>query len=244
MSASHRGVGEYHTGEGHLLLAPTRWRRDGGTVGVIYLHGATQTELQMIDGTLVGIRTICFAIAAAGWPVLGIYAAGDTWGNDTAKARILEGITFLQGLGARPGPVALLGASMGGCNAVSFTGTNPSAVCCAVGLVPVSDLEDMRANNRGGLAGSVDAAYGGAYNNATHGLDHNPTVLAANGDLDTVPYACWYGATDDIVIPSTVTGAVANMALGTATSVVGDHNTSLANIPPADVVSFLREHAR
>lgn len=244
--ATFSGSGRYYSGEGDLLMVPKTWHGDGTVVGCIYLHGATQTQSQMVDNVnYPGLGSILRAVAAEGWPILGIYAGGDTWGNDTGIARVTSGITYLQGtIGAKTGKVVLIGGSMGGGLAQTYAGTFPGSVAAVVGLVPVSDLQDFVTNNRGGLAASVNAAYSGAYSNGTYGAAHNPTVMAANGSMGTVPYKAWYGASDTIVLPATVTTCVSSWgATASAVSVAGDHNTALNSVTPADVVAFIKANA-
>lgn len=241
---SVRGTGYYYTAEGHLALLPKTWKGDGTVRGIIYCHGAIQTEAQMIDATnYPGLVSIMRAIADAGFPVLGIYAGGDQWGNATGKARVTDGVTYLQGtLGAKAGKVALIGGSMGGLTILNWAKDNLASVACAVGIVPVSDVSDMVTNNRGSLAASINTAYS-TWNEATMGATYNPHTYAASG-LAGLRYKCWYGASDTIVIPSTVTDVVSAIgATATGVSVAGDHTTALNNIPPADVVSFLNTYA-
>lgn len=242
--ATFRDIGVYYTAEGSLLMLPKRWLADGTVRGVLFMHGATGNETQMVDNTnFPGLRSILAAVAMAGYPVLGVYAGGDTWGNATAQARMDDAKTYLQGtVGAKSGTVAIIGGSMGGLAAQNWAKANPASTACIVGLVPVSDLNDIKTANRGGLAASVNAAYGGTYVEATHGATYNPHTYAATG-LAGIPYKAWYGASDAIVIPSTVTDVcTAAGASATAVSVVGGHDTALDNIPTADVVSFIGAH--
>lgn len=241
---SVRGSGDYYTGEGHMVLLPKRWLGDGTVRGILYLHGATQNETQMIDATnYSALTTMLRTIADAGWPILGIYAGGDKWGNSTGKARVTDGVTYLQGtIGAKAGKVALIGGSMGGLTILNWAKDNLSSVACAVGLVPVSDVSDMVTNNRGSLAASINSAYS-TWNEATMGATYNPHTYASTG-LTGLRYKAWYGASDTVVISSTVTDVVTAIgATASGVSVTGDHNSAVGNIPVTDVVSFLQTYA-
>lgn len=235
--ATFRDIGAYYTAEGSLAMLPKLWAGDGTVVGVLVMHGATQTEMQMIDSTnYESLRAILAAVVVSGHPVLGIYAGGDTWGNATAQARMTDGVTYLQGtLGAKAGKVILIGGSMGGLACQNWAKANPNLVQCMVGMVPVSDVSDIVTYNRGGLAASVNTAYS-TWNEGTMGATYNPHTYAATG-LTGIPYKAWYALSDSIVMPSTVTD-VCTAAGATAVSVAGGHTVD--NIPPADVVSFIK----
>lgn len=242
--SSTRGIGDYYTAEGHLAILPKFYKRDGTVPGIIYLHGATQNETQMIDNTnAAGLVALLATIGSAGWPILGVYAGGDQWGNATGQARIDDAKTYLQGaLGAKAGGVALIGASMGGLSILNWAKNHLSSVLCAVGLVPVSDVSDMVTNNRQSLAGSINTAYG-TWNEGTMGASYNPHTYAASG-LAGLRYKAWYGASDTTVIPATVTDVVASIgATATGVSVAGDHNSTIGLIPTADVITFLKAYA-
>lgn len=233
------GTGVVTSGESHLALTPPTWAADGSKMGIIYMHGATQTEAQMVDGANYGpLKITLRALAVAGYPIIGVYAAGDAWGNATAKSRIDDAKTYLQGtMGAKAGKIGIIGGSMGGLTALNWAKSNLSSVACAVGLVPVSDVTDMHTNNRGGLTASINTAYS-TWSEATYGATYNPHTYAA-GSLTGLRYKAWYGLTDTTVIPATVTDVVTAIgATASSQSLAGDHNTALNTIVPADVVAF------
>lgn len=227
-------------GQDPIILKPTGFAGDGTKMGVICLHGATGTARQMVDGVNFGsLKAILNAVAAAGYPVLGV-TTGDTWGNDSAMTKIDAAKTYLQGtVGAKAGAIGLIGGSMGGANMLNWAKRNLASTACAVGLVPVSDITDMHTNNRGGLTTNINAAYG-TWSEATYGAARNPVTFAAAGDLAGLDYLAYGGASDTVVIASTV-AAVCTSIGGTATytEVAGDHNSSLANMTPATIVAFL-----
>lgn len=233
------GTGAYATGESHMACVPSAWKADGSKMGILYLHGATYTETQIMNGvSFPALKAIISALVVAGYPVLGIYAGGDAWGNSTAKARISDGKTYLQGtLGAKAGKIGLLGGSMGGLATLNWAKDNLSSVACAAGLVPVSDVSDIHTNNRGSLAASINTAYS-TWNEGTYGATYNPHTYAATG-LAGLRWKAWYGATDTIVIPATVTDVVTAIgATASGVSVAGDHTTAIASIAPAGVVAY------
>lgn len=209
----------------------------GSKMGVIFCHGATSNETQPWASWPFTIGNIINSVVQAGFPVLSIHGGGDTWGNATFKTRMSEAVAAFPGLGAKAADVAIIGASMGGL-ALNWVKDNLASTACFVGLTPVTDVSDIHTNNRGSLAGSINTAYS-TWSEATYGATYNPKTYAA-ASLAGLNYKAWYGASDAIVITTTVTGIVTAIGgTASAVSVTGDHTTALGNIPAADVVAFL-----
>jgi pimeloyl-ACP methyl ester carboxylesterase len=207
---------------------------------VVALHGASGTEEQFLGSWPASLRDIVTAIVAAGYPMICPYAAGNSWGNLTAMDRITEAVAVARtGLGATTAPVVLFGGSMGGANALNWAKRNLADTACVVGAVPVSDISDIHTNNRSGLAGQINTAHS-TWTEETRGADHNPATFAATA-LAGLPYQAWGATSDTTCLPATVE-AVATAISGTYTEVAGDHTSSMANVVPATVVSFIEEH--
>lgn len=244
---SSYGLDAYHAGEAHVAVIPKGYRYDGTVRGVLFCHSRGGDATQGFLPT-ASTYAVIQAVARAGFPVLTTDLGGtDTWGNDTAIARLTEAKTYLQGAAwnAKAGTVLLLGQSMGALAMLNWARQNLASVAAAVGLVPVSDLNDVYANNRGGFAAGIDTAYGGSYVDSTQKALHNPAYFATLGDLAGLNYQAHYGSSDTIVIPSTVTGLVSAIG-GTASAVnVGayDHSTTLDHINTATLTAFLAAHA-
>lgn len=230
------------SGENWLSIVPSTWAGDGTKMGVLYMHGAQSNEVQPLASWPFTLGSIILAVVKAGYPVLCPFAGGDTWGNATAQTRMDEARTYLQGtMGAKAGAIGLIGGSMGGLAVQNWAKNNLSSVACAVGLTPVSNVSDIHTNNRSGLAGSINTAYS-TWSEATYGASFNPATYASTG-LAGLKYKAWYGASDSIVINTTVTAVVSAIGgTASAVSVTGDHTTALGNIPPADVVAFINAH--
>lgn len=254
-----RGVGGSITADGYtmsdlvstaggterwLSVVPAGWQADGSKTGFILMHGAGSDETTPFWDIFAGFRDIILAVVKAGYPVLSIYAGGNLWGNTTCQTRITEAVTYLQGtMGAKAGGVGFIGGSMGGGSALTWASNNLADVACVVGIQPVSDITDIVTNDRGSILDTqINAAYGGAWSEATYGAQFNPATLADNGDLDGLVYRAYYGASDTIVIPSTVTDLVTAIgSTASAVSVVGGHDdTMIGNIYPQDVVDWIR----
>lgn len=209
--------------------------------GVLYFHGASNDETQIGESvSYSGVYETCAGLAEAGYPVLSFYCNGDHWGNEAGWTRVDQAITYLRStLGATSDPVAIIGASMGGC-ALSWIadGSNLSDVACFAGMVPVSDIQDVLDETN--LDSSINAAYGGSYDDETDGPAHNPTQLAANGDLDGLVYKAWYGASDAVCRPITITTLAAALSpAGSTVEVTGHHNSAIANLDPQEVIDFI-----
>jgi hypothetical protein len=228
--------------DGFLWVTP-RTGPGGDKPPIIVLHGATQTPAQFVDlGTYPNLTQLAFALAAAGYPLIAPLMGGNTWGNDAALGFITEARAYAIAQGAKTGRSVVLGGSMGGGAAYAWARANPTLVACLVQLEPVSDLNDFVVNNRGGLAASVNAAYGGAYNNGTHGPTHNPESFKAS--LAGVPTQVWYATDDTIVLPATVTSVTTAIG-GSADlhTLTGGHtDTALGGVNAATVLSFIAAH--
>lgn len=231
------------SGEYWMSVVPSSWRADGSKMGILYMHGATSNETQPLSAWPFSLGNIITAVVAAGYPVLCPFGGGDTWGNTLGQARMDEARTYLQGtLGAKPGKIGLIGGSMGGLSILNWARNHLTDVAVAVGITPVSDVTDIHTNNRSGLASSINGAYPAVWSEATYGASFNPHTYASS--LTGLNYKAWYGASDTIVITTTVTDVVSSIGgTASAVSVTGDHTSALANIPPSDVVSFINAHA-
>jgi alpha-beta hydrolase superfamily lysophospholipase len=181
------------------------------------------------------------------YPTLSCTFAGQqSWGNDTSIATVTDAVNYLQStFGAASGKVLLVGQSMGHAVLANWARANRALVGGLVGIVPVSDLNDMVTNNRGGTAANINAAYGGTYSDTTHGPTHNPTKYAA-ADLASLPWLGFYASDDTTVVPSTVTGL--RSLIGTSATAVnigtgGHTDTVVANLNVSQLLAFLAANA-
>lgn len=244
------GVGRYQASEADVLLLNSRWRGDGTIRGVIFCHGVnSDATAAWTPATNPNLMDLMAQIAEAGYPVLSVDAGGAaTWGNDTAIARVGTARTYLQGaaVGAKAGKVLLIGVSMGALNCFAYAGANAVNVAALVGFIPVSDLTDMRANNRGGYQASIDTAYGGTYSEGSFGATHNPQTMAAAGKFAAVPTRLFYASDDTTVVPATVTTLASTIGAGaTATNVgaVGHTDAAVGGASVSSILTFLAANA-
>lgn len=237
MLTSSFGMGAVSTGEQYLAMRP-KLATAAPKVGILYCHASNgqAAEAQYFGG----VHTIVAALVSAGHPVLACELGGaTTWGNDTSLARVTTARSYLQAsMGARPGKVALLGLSMGGLTALAWAGANSALTAGVVGLIPVVNIADIHTSNRGGATATINAAYGGAYSDATLGATHNPQRMAAAGKYAGIPIRTYYGDSDAICVPATQT-AFASSSGAITTRLTGGHASStIEQIDPAEIVTF------
>lgn len=255
---SRSGIGKYRANEQHVEILPPNWQGTGTVCGIIALHGAggdytAPWQRPFRRGYYDWVR----ALALAGFPVLSIdagrpdVATGTTsgpqaWLNDNAQAAVSDAVTYLQStVGASEGKVGLIGPSMGGGTALAWAGNNPTLAAFVIANSPVADLEDMASNDRGGVAANLNAAYGGTYDEGTHGATHNPLTIATAGGLDDVPVLLNYGTADTITVPATVEAlatAIGSNATAYSHDTAHDEPTARA-LAPSVVVDFALTHA-
>lgn len=234
------GSGRVHASESDLWCTPHNFSA-GEKMGLLYCHGGGATALEATAYSSPGIAAIVRALASR-YIVLSTDLGGTrTYGNDTVIARVGTARTYLQStLGAKAGPVHMIGASMGAQSAFVYARANPSHVASIVGLVPLIDLTDIHANNRLNTTADINTAYGGSYSEATYGATHNPATFASQLSM---PIHLWYANDDEAVIAQTVLDFQADAPDCEITDVgaLGHTPAAISAVPPADVLDFFRE---
>ncbi len=168
---------------------------------VIYLHGALGgPSLTVVN---VHERPLLRALAKKSLVACSLWGGSTTFGNSTAISRVVSGIASLRtSLNVDLGPTILVGGSMGAGTALAVALSIPGEIACVAGIIPALDLADLRDNNRLGLASSIDAAYGGAYDDEIHGPAHSPVRFAQELPED-LPVRLWTSSNDTATVPST-----------------------------------------
>ncbi|OWB26875.1 alpha/beta hydrolase family protein [Xanthomonas oryzae] len=192
-------VGKVRAGENDLLLTQEQvlpFRR-----AVIYVHGA--------EGSVAG--GLAWTGLPGRWPTLNAVArrstilssdlgGNATWGNDTVISAITVAWNYLKALpGVSTDRVSFLCQSMGATGTIAWAAANPTLVDRIAMMIPVINLLDVR--NNSSYQPAIDAAYGGAYSQSTHGAAHDPLTIATAGKLSGIPIQLWYGATDALCKP-------------------------------------------
>lgn len=211
--------------------------------GIMYIHGAggTASSFNEAYGRQGEMSTRLVNEGFLG--VSGDNGGPQTWGNPTSIMRLESNRIALNGMG----PInkyGLIGGSMGGQNAINFAAQaniKPSAIVC---IIPVMNVEDIRANNRDGYAPLINAAYGGTYSEATMGQFHNPYTMRSMTKLMGIPTLIFYGAADTLCLPAFATGYCdADPTFRTAVSMpYGHQEEAYAAVDQDMVVDFFNEH--
>lgn len=236
---SFYGVDSVTVDEKFLAIRP-KYATDPQPLGILYCHSANGFAHEPLY--FGGVLEIIGELAGRGHPILSCELGGLTpWGNATAQARVSEAYRYLTTrMGARPGKVGMIGLSMGGVTSLGWAGNNPEKVAGVVGLIPALDMTDIVAKGSGGLQGSIHAAYGGAYSEASYGAVHNPQTLAVAGKYAGMPIRTYYGDSDPACLPATqVAFAAASGAI--ATKLTGGHDsTTLGQVNRIQVADFFK----
>lgn len=132
---------------------------------------------------------------------------GQTWGSDAVVDRIDAAIDYLVTERGVVEPVTLVGASMGGCSVLNHVVRHPERVSCVALLIPLTDLNNARANPwLTGRWPEMDALYPDGVSGDWDG--HNPIDFVDDIDPD-LPMKIWYSSDDGLVPPATVEAFVA-----------------------------------
>jgi acetyl esterase/lipase len=239
------GLGRCSPGEADVVLLPKAFRGDGTVPGVIYCHGAGSDALSASDPVGHAGEWNLVRSLAERYPVVVADLGGPlTFANPTAMARIEDARRYLQGTwGARPGPVIMVGTSMGGLCSLNYAAAHRDRVAGVVGILPLSDLTELYTGHGGAFTPSVAAAWGVSATPPLSTLPVGADPTRKPAPLRGLRYQAWYAGSDTIVLPSTVTRLVSLMgAPATATNLGASHGhdeAAIGAVPVGQVLSFL-----
>lgn len=217
--------------------------RAAGRKLVVLCHGYLGTSRVFADDPpSPNAAALTHALAAAGGFTMAAVDFGNSFGNATASGRVDSVRSWAAtNLGTDATSVLLLGISMGNWTAWAYQRDYAGKVAGIVGIMPGSDLDDLRDNNRSGAAADVSAAWGVAAPPTPLPAGANPV---GNGGLSAVPYLALY-STADAVVPSSTVTALASQVSGTATviSTSAAHGDGLlSSVPVGTVADWLSAH--
>lgn len=203
---SSTGSGRYVANEWDVTLG-TNQAWIGGGLPLIWAHNASYTALTAYSDA--DQRNVLQALAQT-FTVCAADLGGDQCGSDTGITRVGQVKTHL---GTAPwsctAKPVIVGFSAGALNGLAYIRANPTLVAGFVGVLPALDLNDLHANNRGGFSTAiVNAAYGGSYDDATHGPTHSPVQFAASLPAD-LPITLLTSSDDPVCVPATADAFVA-----------------------------------
>lgn len=249
-------------GEATMTILPRGWRGDGTRAGLVYCHGYTADLIPELEArnpaVAPGMYRLLSAIAdELGVPIVSLAmgspggtgnppatpGATNPWGNPTAVARIASGRTYLQGIGARAGKIALLGQSMGHVAAMNYAAANLANVACVLSSMGVADLDHI--HSQSAYLASINTAYGGSWSQAANGATSNPLTQAQAGKYAGLPWRGYVGSADTVAPPAQAQALAA--AIGSSASLVqiggADHSWgTVAQYPLDDVLGWLRPY--
>jgi hypothetical protein len=242
MYASSLNLGNVVSGEKCVDLYPKTIKPNRS--GIIYYHGVGSGATWVLDQ--LGNQADLTMKLSRYWPGVAATYGGDLWGNDAsiAEAELYLGHLHSRGQGAGV-DFGTQSGSMGGATALNqaIQGTTyqPTAMCL---ILPTINIDDIHANNRGGLASSIDAAYGGAWSEGTYGALHNPHTYMASPDIAGIPMLIFYGLTDDICLPAyTEAFIAADPSNRTGVPLATGHDfDSYAAVDHDMIVEFFKSH--
>lgn len=236
------GLGRAGTvGEADTLLFPPSYNMNDPRMGVLYLHGAAGNA-QTINrrDTSPGEYDLVHGIVSAGFPVCAIDAGGAfTWGSAAATAAVEAGRAYLQASGAKAGKVAVCGTSMGGLTCLAYHRDFAANVACALGVIPVIDLEDVYQNDRG--AQGFQTSIGGVW--GTVAPASLPAGASPAQNVETyagLKLRVYYSTTDGICLPQLTTAFCD--AIGEehfSVGALGHSQEAVSAVPLGDVIEFL-----
>lgn len=239
------GKGDIAAGVAHTLMRHPSDRGDGTARPIIYCHAAgTDAWAWPVEsaGDLWRWAAGIVGFGAGRYCLVTVAAGDDTWGNAASCTTYAAALDWVQDAGgARTGPAAIIGGSMGGISGLNVARELGAArVVGMVGLHPTADLRWQRgtdgtlvsanlstynpANRNGPHYASINSAYGG--NGATPtdstfkdgdytaiNATRNPTVFVP--DSCDIPYLALYNSGDTIIGATSTNGVgnrVANLA--------------------------------
>lgn len=151
------GYGRIVSGLPDTFMRPNN--RNPALPPVVLLHGAGGVASQMSGDVFPSIGLIADGLLDVGFTLIAVPHGIYSFGNATAKAAIDTHLSWARtNLGTPNIPPVVIGASMGGDAALSYAANN--AVACAIGLIPLVDLQYALVNNVLGLRPSINAAWG------------------------------------------------------------------------------------
>ena len=239
-SVSTWSIDKVVSGQRELIIKP-KFPPESPKMGIMFCHGAGGLADQALRPEFAKVLQ---PLSDLGHPIMSHdLVSSATWGNDAGQSAMTTAKAYMHAsMGAKAGKILLVGASMGGLSSFVWAKNNPTLVAGIIGIVPVSDVNDIYTNNRQGLATWIASAYAGGWSQATLGAARNPITFATAGALAGIPALLFSAASDATVIPSTVL-ALKNAIGASAThvSMTGDHDNY--TVPVATVQAFVAANA-
>lgn len=164
---------------------------------------------------------------------------GLSYGNDAAIAAFSSMRTqqLHTELGCRTDKVAVVGRSMGGCQALNWARQNKALITSISLVCPLVNLVDGHDRV---FEAEIDAAYGSHANYLAALSTHNPMAYAA--ELAGVPIRIWYASNDTSILPADVLAFASSVGSSCSVVNMGAVGHTVTAAPVDDVASWISEH--
>lgn len=207
---------------------------------VVFCPGVYNNAAQLTGYDLLGLVPIIKAVCDEGYVVVATTTLG-SFGNAAGRTGVTNALAYARTTyGCSTKPAALIGASEGACDAMSFAYMNPTLISCVVGLIPIIDLAEMVEQNVLSLASAVLSAWGvGALPLPT---DADPMTTAHKTTLAQIPMQHWY-STDDEVSANITSFQQSTSCDVRAVGPLGHSSAAIAASWPTDIARFIRKRA-
>lgn len=253
---SRYGVGFAGAGQSYYLAGPNAafWdaRKPIRSV-ILWGHGAGSANGSVLGAPLNNPYRMGLVrrFVQEGCVVLASDWGGATWGappsNDYVEAGRIAIMTKLNV--ADDVPIGLYGTSMGNLVMMNYMRANPTRVAFMAGAIPLLDPGELRdrgltlpvGNSLHNFADDINAAYGGQFSNATHGLQYSPVKYAHLLPAD-IPIKLWMGARDGTVPIATGDAFVAARPQTEREIFDTGHNDGVEKEFYEDIVNFCMKH--
>ena len=231
-------LGRVFAGETDTIFRPRTPRKN--TFGCVLLHGSSAPQ-QYIDPTQRTSTIIASTLSSLGIPCISGEFGGQTFGAPVIESRIdsARNVLSLEYPNMNTSKIALLGISMGGCNASFYAINHASEVAAMIGIIPLLDLKAFYTYFPGTpLANDISDAWGIAHGAALPPQADNKNLAPAAAN---VPLLVGYASDDPLVHPEWVTGYTSQIPGATVMN-LGPHghtDASVAQMPISTISKFL-----
>lgn len=228
--------------DGLVITSRYGWKKNASKPPLILCHGANGSPESVWQEE--GNREMCHELAKDFLVYVGDIGGPYTWANDTAILRVAQIKSWLASTFGHNSvaDVGLIGQSMGGGVAMAFALEFQSAVKFIAAQIPMISIQDVY-NIRPDLQDSIDAAYGGNYQDLVDGNTHSPIRMFSGGvsTLPDIPIKIWASSNDTVVRPGPLASFLEFRPQTMHVDVgLGGHSQASIDVAVPDTIDFCR----